>query len=304
VQNATSESPLERVGFIGTGVMGAQMCSRLMAAGYSLTVHSRTREKAEPLLARGAAWAENPGQVAKASDVVCTMVGLPVDVREIMLSDDGVLANAKRGALVIDMTTSEPTLAVELARLAADREIQCLDAPVSGGDVGARNGTLSIMVGGSAEAFERARPLLAHLGTTIVHQGPAGAGQHTKMVNQMLIGPMMIGVCEALSYAKHAGLDPKRVIESVANGAAGSWAIRNLGPRILDGDFEPGFFVEHFVKDLGIASSESAKLGLELAGLNLARRLYERLDAHGFGRKGTQALMLEIERPDEPGGKP
>jgi 3-hydroxyisobutyrate dehydrogenase len=292
------------VGFIGTGVMGARMCSRLIEGGYSLTIYNRTREKAEPLLARGARWAESPGEVAKASEVVCTMVGLPGDVREVMLGQDGVLENARAGALVVDMTTSEPTLAVELARVAAERETQCLDAPVSGGDVGARDGTLSIMVGGSLEAFERARPLLAQLGTTIVYQGPAGAGQHTKMVNQMLIGPMMIGVCEALSYAKHAGLDPKRVIESVGNGAAGSWAIRNLGPRILDGDFEPGFFVEHFVKDLGIARSESEKLGLDLPGLALAQRLYEQLKGHGFGRKGTQALMLEIERLEKPAKKP
>lgn len=276
--------------------MGARMCSRLIAAGYALSVHNRTRAKAEPVIAQGAKWAETPGAAADGADIVCTMVGLPSDVRDVMLSSGGVFDRASRGALVIDMTTSEPELAVELELSARERGIDCLDAPVSGGDIGARDGTLSIMVGGTARAFERARPLLANLGTTIIHQGPSGAGQHTKMVNQMLIGPLMIGVCEALLYAKKAGLDPERVIESVGSGAAGSWAIRNLGPRILKGDFEPGFFVEHFVKDLGIAQDEGKRMGLELPGLELSKHLYDELKRHGFGRKGTQALMLEIER--------
>jgi 3-hydroxyisobutyrate dehydrogenase len=276
--------------------MGFAMCSRLLDAGYPLIVHNRTAEKARALLDRGAQWADSPGDAARRADITFTIVALPADVREVMLGEDGVLRHAAHGSIVIDMTTSEPSLAVELSEKAKQKGIYCLDAPVSGGDVGAKNGTLSIMVGGDREVLDRVTPILSHLGKTIRHQGAAGSGQHTKMVNQMLIGPLMIGVCEALLYAKRAGLDARRVIESVGSGAAGSWAINHLGPRILDGDLAPGFLVEHFIKDMNIALMEGAKLGLELPGLELARKLYGTLLEQGHGRQGTQALMLELER--------
>jgi 3-hydroxyisobutyrate dehydrogenase len=224
------------------------------------------------------------------------MVGLPKDVRQVVLGEQGALKGASRGKLLIDMTTSEPSLAVEIHEQAAAVGVASLDAPVSGGDVGAQAGTLSIMVGGEEAAFAAALPLLEVLGKTIRHQGPAGAGQHTKMVNQMLIGPMMLGVCEALLYAERAGLDRSKVIESVGQGAAGSWCINHLGPRILKRDFEPGFFVEHFIKDLGIALQEGEHFGLQLPGLELAKKLYESVADAGYAHKGTQALMLELER--------
>jgi 3-hydroxyisobutyrate dehydrogenase len=283
-----------RVGWIGTGVMGLSMCGHVLDAGYAVTVHNRTRERAEPLVEKGATWADTPAAVAAASDVVCSIVGYPADVREVILGDAGALSGANAGAVLVDLTTSEPSLAVEIAGRAAEKDVASVDAPVSGGDVGARNATLSIMVGGDEEAVERVRPLLEVMGKTIVRQGGPGAGQHTKMVNQTLIASGMIGVCEALLYAYKAGLDLETVLESVAPGAAGSWSLSNYAPRMLKGDFEPGFVVEHFVKDMGIALAEARRMNLSLPGLALAEQLYVALVAQGKGRKGTHSLILAL----------
>jgi len=285
-----------RVGWIGTGVMGSAMCGHLMAAGYHATVYNRTRSKAKPLVDRGASEADSPRAVAEACDVVFTIVGFPEDVREVTLGAGGTLAGARPGTVLVDMTTSEPALARAIFEAAAAKGVPSVDAPVSGGDVGAREARLSIMVGGEAEVVAALNPLFRLLGQTIVHQGPAGAGQHTKMVNQVLIASNMIGVCEALLYGSKAGLDLEKVLESVGSGAAGSWSLSNLGPRMIAGNFEPGFFVEHFLKDLAIALAESRRMNLALPGLALAEQLYRAVEAQGLGRKGTHALMLALAR--------
>ncbi len=285
---------ITRIGWIGAGVMGAGMCGHLIRAGFAATVFNRTKSKAEPLLKAGAAWAENPRAVAEASDVIFTIVGYPADVRRVILGPDGVLAGCKPGNVVVDMTTSEPSLAVEIAQAAARRKVAAIDAPVSGGDVGAREASLSIMIGGDAQAIESLRPCWKAMGKTFVRQGGPGAGQHAKMVNQILIADNMLGVCEGLIYAYKAGLDLETVMQSVASGAAGSWSLSNLGTRIIAEDFAPGFFVEHFVKDLGIALNEAKRMKLSLPGLALANQLYLSLVAHGHGRSGTQALQLTL----------
>jgi 3-hydroxyisobutyrate dehydrogenase len=290
----TTRPESTRIGWIGTGVMGVSMCGHVLDAGYSVTVHNRTRERAEPLLERGAAWADTPAEVAAAADVVCSIVGYPSDVRAVILGDDGALSGAAPGSVLVDLTTSEPSLAVEVAEAAAAKGVTSIDAPVSGGDVGARNATLSIMVGGDEAAVERVRPLFEAIGKTIVRQGGPGAGQHTKMVNQTLIAGAMIGVCEALLYAYKAGLDLETVLRSVEPGAAGSWSLTNYAPRMLKGDFEPGFVVEHFIKDMGIALAEARRMNLSLPGLALAEQLYVALAAQGMGRKGTQSLILAL----------
>jgi 3-hydroxyisobutyrate dehydrogenase len=283
-----------RVGWVGTGVMGTSMCGHVLDAGYSLTITTRTRERAAPLLERGASWADSSADVAAAADVVFSIVGYPSDVRAVVLGEDGVLAGASRGSTFVDMTTSEPALAVEIHAEARERGVDAIDAPVSGGDVGAREGTLSIMVGGDETAVEHVRPLLETMGKTIVHQGGPGAGQHTKMVNQILIATGMIGVCEALLYGYKAGLDLECVMDSVASGAAGSWSLSNYGPRMLAGDFAPGFVVDHFVKDMGIALAEAKRAKLSLPGLALAEQLYVALQAQGGGRKGTHSLIQAL----------
>jgi 3-hydroxyisobutyrate dehydrogenase len=283
-----------RIGWIGTGVMGASMCGHLLEAGHTVTVHNRTREKAEGLLERGATWGDTPAGVAAAAEVVFTIVGYPADVRSVILGPDGVLEGARDGSTTVDMTTSEPSLAVEIYETARAKGVAAIDAPVSGGDVGARNATLSIMVGGDEDAVEQVRPLLETMGKTIVRQGGPGAGQHTKMVNQILIATGMIGVCEALLYGYRAGLDLETVLESVAGGAAGSWSLSNYGPRMLAGNFDPGFMVEHFVKDMGIALAEAKRMKLSLPGLALAEQLYVALIAQGHGRKGTHSLLLAL----------
>ena len=285
-----------RVGWVGTGVMGRWMCQHLMTKGYKATVYNRSKEKAQPLLEAGAAWDDTPRGVAERSDVVFAIVGFPRDVREVFLGPQGALAGSKVGAVLVDMTTSEPSLARELYEAAKAKGVASVDAPVSGGDVGARNAALSIMVGGDAEAVEAVRPLFECMGKTVVHQGPAGAGQHTKMVNQILIASGMVGVCEALLYGYKAGLDLKTVLQSVSVGAAGSWSLSNLAPRIMDRNFEPGFFVEHFLKDMGIALDEARRMNLALPGLALANQLYLAVQAQGWGRKGTHALMLALEQ--------
>ncbi|MCP4170645.1 MAG: NAD(P)-dependent oxidoreductase [Fuerstiella sp.] len=283
-----------RIGWIGTGVMGASMCGHLMDAGFSATVYSRTKSKSQPLLDKGGVWAESPRAVAQNSDVVFSIVGFPHDVRSVLLGDDGALAGANEGSVLVDMTTSQPSLAIEIYDTARDSGVSSVDAPVSGGDVGAKNGTLSIMIGGDSEVVEALQPCWNAMGQTIVHQGPAGAGQHTKMVNQTLIATGMIGVCEALLYGYKAGLDLETVMKSVSSGAAGSWSLSNLGPRIIGNNFDPGFFVEHFIKDMGIALEESRNLGLSMPGLALGHQLYLALQAQGHGRDGTHALQLAL----------
>jgi 3-hydroxyisobutyrate dehydrogenase len=283
-----------RIGWIGTGVMGTSMCGHLMSAGFSATVYNRTKAKAKGLLDKGASWAEGPRAVAEASDVVFTIVGFPADVRSVILGADGALAGSRPGTILVDMTTSEPSLAVEIAEAARKKDVHSVDAPVSGGDVGAKEARLSIMIGGEKEAVEALGPCWQAMGKTIVHQGGPGAGQHTKMVNQTLIASGMIGVCEALLYGYRAGLDLEVVMQSVASGAAGSWSLSNLGPRIIAGNFDPGFFVEHFIKDMGIALAESKRMKLSMPGLALAHQLYLALAAQGHERDGTHALQLAL----------
>ncbi|MHB8970414.1 MAG: NAD(P)-dependent oxidoreductase [Pirellulaceae bacterium] len=283
-----------RLGWMGTGVMGASMCGHLMTRGFSMTVYSRTKSKSQPLLDRGAQWADSPRAVAQASDVVFSMVGYPADVRQVILGDEGALAGLRPGNILVDMTTSEPALARTVAAAALDRGVYSIDAPVSGGDVGAREARLSIMIGGDRQVAESLQPCWEALGKTIVYQGGPGAGQHTKMVNQILIATNMIGVCEALLYAYRAGLDLNTVLQSVATGAAGSWSLSNLGPRIVRNQFEPGFLVEHFVKDMDIALQEANRMGLALPGLALARQLYAALVAQGHARDGTHSLQLAM----------
>jgi 3-hydroxyisobutyrate dehydrogenase len=295
-----------RVGWIGTGVMGLSMCGHVMARAAGVTVYSRTREKAQPLLDRGARWGDSPRRVAEASDVVFTMVGFPRDVREVYMGKDSVLEGARPGTILVDMTTTEPTLAREIDAEARARGLHSVDAPVSGGDVGAREARLSIMVGGEAEIVERIRPLLETMGKTIVHQGAAGTGQHAKMCNQIQIAGTMVGMCESLIYARKAGLDVETMLKSISGGAAGCWSLENLAPRICRRNFDPGFFVDHFVKDMGIALEEAKRMNLPLPGLALAHQLYITVQALGHGRKGTHALMLAIEHiagVSEPSGE-
>ena len=283
-----------KIGWIGTGVMGSSMVGHLIAAGFEAAVYNRSRSKAEPLLAKGAKWADTPKKVAEASDVIFAIVGFPADVREVMLGKDGALAGSKAGNILIDMTTSEPSLAIEIAEAAKAKGVHSVDAPVSGGDVGAKNAALSIMIGGDKDVVEALNPCWQAMGKTIVHQGGPGAGQHTKMVNQVLIATNMIGVCEALLYGYKAGLDLPTVMQSVSSGAAGSWSLSNLGPRIMNNNFDPGFFVEHFIKDMGIALAEAKRMGLCLPGLALAHQLYLSVKANGHGRDGTHALQLAL----------
>jgi 3-hydroxyisobutyrate dehydrogenase len=283
-----------RLGWIGTGVMGSSMCAHLLSAGYQVTVSTRTRSRADALIESGATWADTPSAVAKASDVVFTMLGYPSDVREVVLGPSGILSAAKEGSVIVDMSTSEPALAVQIAQAASQRGLHSLDAPVSGGDVGAKNATLSIMVGGSADVVDALQPCFQVLGSTIVRQGEAGSGQHTKMMNQIVIATNMVGVCEGLLYAYRAGLDLDTVLSSVSGGAAGSWSLSNLAPRLVAGNMAPGFFVDHFVKDMGIALSEASRMQLSLPGLALAHQLYIALQAQGGGRNGTQSLIRAL----------
>jgi 3-hydroxyisobutyrate dehydrogenase len=283
-----------KVGWIGTGVMGAPMAGHLQAAGHELYVYNRTKEKAEPLLGKGAHWCESAHEVTGHSEIVFTIVSLPVDVEEVYLGERGILSTEGPCRIVVDMTTSRPTLAQTIAKKASKVGMDSLDAPVSGGDIGARNATLAIMAGGDKKAFETVLPLFQLMGQNISYMGGPGAGQHTKMCNQILIAGTMIGVCESLLYGEKAGLDQQSVIDIIGKGAASCWAINNLGPRIVRGDFDPGFFVEHFIKDMGIALQEAAAVGLSLPGLALVQQLYLAVKAQGHGRAGTQALMLAL----------
>lgn len=278
------------IGFIGAGVMGKSMAEHILNAGFPLIVYTRSKEKATNLLVKGAKWADTPKEVAENANVIFSIVGYPADVEEIYLGEKGIITNGKEHTYIIDMTTSTPTLAIKLHQEAKEKRMHALDAPVSGGDIGAKNAKLSIMVGGDQADFQTIKPLLQLLGSNIVYQGNAGAGQHTKMCNQIAIASNMIGVCEAVVYAEKAGLNPENVLRSISSGAAGSWSLSNLAPRIIKGDFEPGFYIKHFIKDLRIALDEAKAMGIEVPGLQLAESLYTQLSSHGEQNSGTQAL--------------
>ncbi|EAD8220585.1 NAD(P)-dependent oxidoreductase [Listeria monocytogenes] len=282
---------MEKIGFVGTGVMGSSMAGHLLEAGYEVLVYTRTKTKAEDLLEKGALWIKTPGELANKVDILISMVGYPKDVEELYLGENGFLENLAVGTVAIDMTTSSPALAKKMAEFGREKGIGVLDAPVSGGDIGAKNGTLAIMVGGSEDVFLKVKPIFDILGNSVILQGDAGAGQHTKMVNQIAIASNMIGVTEAIIYAEAAGLNPSSVLDSISGGAAGSWSLANLIPRVLKDDFSPGFFIKHFIKDMGIAISEAKQMGLELPGLTLAEKMYQTLAEQGLSEEGTQALI-------------
>lgn len=292
--NSSSTKPT--VAFIGLGIMGQSMAGHLLAAGYPLAVYNRSPDKMAALVARGARACASPAQAAAGAQVVITMVGYPRDVEEVWLGPAGIVS-AARSALLIDMTTSSPELAQRLAQEGQAGGHRVLDAPVSGGDGGAREAKLSIMVGGEPAAFDEALPVLGCMGSNIRLMGPAGAGQHTKMANQLVIASTIMGVCEGLAYAQAAGLDPAAVLQAIGTGAAGSAQLNVMGPRIVKGDFAPGFFIEHFLKDLGIALTQAERLALQLPGANLSRTLYEQLSARGHTRSGTQALFKYYAEP-------
>lgn len=279
------------VGFIGLGVMGNSMAKHLLHAGYRLNVYSRTKEKAEEVISLGASWKGSVKELAKQSEIIITMIGYPKDVEEVYLGEQGIIEAANSGTHVIDMTTSQPALAKKIYEQASTKQIYVLDAPVSGGDIGAKEARLAIMVGGDKQAFDYCLPLFEAMGKNIVYQGAAGAGQNTKMCNQIAIASGMIGVCEAIAYAEKSGLDPATVLKSISTGAAGSWSLSNLAPRMLAEDYEPGFFVKHFIKDMGIAIEESNSMDINTPGLKLAYQLYEQLAEIGEENSGTQALV-------------
>lgn len=279
------------IGFIGTGVMGNSMARHIMNEGFQLIVYTRSKEKAQDLLENGARWAISPEELAQQADVIISMVGYPKDVEEIYLGEKGILKNSGRTKYVIDMTTSTPSLAGKIYEKALEGGVKALDAPVSGGDIGARERKLTIMAGGSKDDFEDIKSILEIFGTNIIYQGEAGAGQHTKMCNQIAIASNMIGVAEAVVYAKKAGLDPEKVLQSISAGAAGSWSLSNLAPRMIKGDFAPGFYIKHFIKDMGIALEEAEKMQMDVPGLKLAKSLYEELAEAGEESSGTQAIL-------------
>ena len=284
------------IGWVGTGVMGAPMAGHLRAAGHKLYVYNRTAAKAQVLVDAGAVLCESPREVARQSEFVFSIVGYPVDVESTYLSTDGILAGAKAGSVVIDMTTSEPALAKRICKVAGRQGVDVLDAPVSGGDIGARNAALAIMVGGEQSVFDRVKPLFQCMGKNIAYMGPTGAGQHTKMSNQILIAGTMIGTVESLLYAHRSGLNLEEVIPVIGSGAASSWSINNLGPRIVKGDFDPGFYIKHFVKDMGIALAEAKAMRLALPGLALVNQFYQAAIAQGLEDLGTQGLYKVLER--------
>ena len=294
-------SSLPRIGWIGTGVMGASMCGHLLAKGHPVAVSTRTKSKAENLVEKGAVWAATPRAVAEQSDVVFTIVGFPADVREVYFGSSGLLSAARAGQVFVDMTTTEPTLAKEIYESAKAKGASGVDAPVSGGDVGAKNATLSIMIGGDLSTVDSLMPMFEAMGKRILYQGGPGAGQHTKMCNQIVIAGSMIGVCESLVYGHKAGLSLETMLDCIRGGAAACWALDNLAPRVLKRDFAPGFFVEHFIKDMGIALAEADRMNLALPGLALVHQLYTSVRAQGHGRRGTQALVLALEEMSKTG---
>jgi len=280
-----------KIGWIGTGIMGSSMAGHLQGSGHELYVFNRTRQKADSILKRGGRWCESPADITGKAEIIFTMVGTPADVEEVYLGVQGILSVKGACRIAVDMTTSQPSLAKKIFTAAAESGISSLDAPVSGGDIGARNATLAIMVGGEKRTYDQVVPLFQLMGRNIAYMGEAGTGQHTKMCNQILVAGNMIGACESLLYASKIGLDKKAVIDIIGKGAAASWAINNYGPRIVQGDFNPGFMVNHFVKDMGIALREAASAGLALPGLALVHQLYVALQAQGQGACGTQALI-------------
>ncbi|MBP1968619.1 3-hydroxyisobutyrate dehydrogenase [Virgibacillus natechei] len=284
-----------KIGFIGTGVMGKNMIANLQKAGYPISLYTRTKEKAQGLLDNGAIWKSSIAELAKSTDVIITMVGYPADVEEVYFGQNGILENAKAGSYVVDMTTSKPSLAIEIYKQALEKNIYSMDAPVSGGDVGAINGSLAIMAGGDQHTFDSVLPLFDIVGENIIRQGGAGAGQHTKLANQITIASNMIGVCEAIAYSKRSGLDPMRVLDSITTGAAGSFSLSKLAPRMLEGDNAPGFYVKHFIKDMTIALESAEEMGLSTPGLSLSLDLYKELAEKGENDSGTQALIKLFE---------
>ncbi len=285
-----------RVGWIGTGVMGASMCGHLVTKGYPLVVYSRTQENARPLIEKGARWANSCVAVAEQTDVIFTMIGMPQDVQEVYFGNKGILQGTRPSQVLVDMTTSSPSLAREIDQTVRAKGAFAVDAPVSGGDVGARNGTLSIMVGGDADVVEALSLLFDCLGKSVVRQGNAGSGQHAKLCNQITIAGTMIGVCEGLLYGYKVGLDLQTLLQSISKGAAGCWTLDQLAPRIIERRFDPGFFVDHFVKDMGIALDEAKRAGLVLPGLALVHQLYVAVQAQGHGKSGTHALIFALEK--------
>jgi 3-hydroxyisobutyrate dehydrogenase len=283
------------VGFIGLGVMGKSMTGHILKAGYGVHVYTRTKAAAEDLVSKGAVWEDSVKTLSQKCRVIITMVGYPFDVEQVYLGEGGILAHAGKGALVIDMTTSSPDLAVRIYEKARLSGIEALDAPVSGGDLGAKNATLSIMAGGDRAAFDRALPLFEVIGKNIVFQGKPGSGQHTKMANQIAIAAGMVAVCESIAYARKAGLDPETVLKSIGAGAAASWSLNNLGPRMITGNMEPGFYIKHFIKDMKIAVESSRHFDFRTPGLDLTLSLYEKLAQMGYEDKGTQALFKLFE---------
>ncbi|XQY93230.1 NAD(P)-dependent oxidoreductase [Metabacillus sp. HB246100] len=281
----------QTIGFIGLGVMGKSMATNIMKAGYPINVYTRTKQKAKELLELGATWKDSIKEISEESDIIITIIGYPKDVEEVYLGENGIVQSAKLGAYLIDMTTSQPSLAKKIYDVAKEKSISALDAPVSGGDIGAREARLAIMVGGDEDAYEHCLPIFQAMGQNIVYQGQAGSGQHTKMCNQIAIASGMIGVCEAIAYAEKSGLNPETVLKSISTGAAGSWSLSNLAPRMLKEDYEPGFYIKHFLKDMGIALEETKDMAIEVPGLQLAYSLYEKLANQGDEDKGTQALV-------------
>lgn len=281
---------ISSIGFIGLGIMGQCMAGHLLAAGYKIHVFNRTQSKTDTLVTKGAIWHPNPGAAAAQSDMIITMVGFPADVEEVYFGPNGIIAHAKN-AILVDMTTSSPSLARKIALEAAKRGLETLDAPVSGGDIGARDAKLTIMVGGKKAVFDQALPILQKLGTSIVLQGPVGMGQHTKMCNQIVIASTIMGVAEGLSYAKKVGLDPAVVLQSIGGGAASGFQLNVLGAKMIIGDYAPGFYVEHFIKDLTIAIAEAEQMQLPLPGLALAKSLFEKMADRGLQRDGTQGIF-------------
>jgi 3-hydroxyisobutyrate dehydrogenase len=300
INDRIKERAMKKIGWIGTGVMGKSMCIHILKNGYPLSVYNRTKEKAGELCSQGAAWLATPGDVAAASDVTFTMVGEPADVEQVILGKGGVLERSRPGSVIVDMTTSEPSLARRIYEEAKGKSVSSLDAPVSGGDVGAREGTLAIMAGGDEEAFKRVLPVFELMGKNIAYMGGPGMGQHTKMSNQIVIAAAMVGVVESLLYARRAGLDLDAVIDIIGKGAASSWSLNQLGRRIVKGDFAPGFYIRHFVKDMGIALLEARRMKLSLPGLALANQFYTAAMAEGLETEGTQALYKVLDKLNRP----
>ncbi|MEJ8778049.1 NAD(P)-dependent oxidoreductase [Pseudogracilibacillus sp. ICA-222130] len=283
------------IGFIGIGVMGESMARHLMNAGYPLHIFTRTKKKAHTLMEEGAIWEDSVTNIAKKSDIIITIIGTPKDVEDVYFNRNGLIAHAKPGTYLIDMTTSKPSLAKEIYEKAKEKDLHALDAPVSGGDVGAKNAKLAIMVGGEENVFREMLPIFQIMGENIRLQGPAGSGQHTKAVNQISIAPAMVGLCEALMYAKNAGLDPKEVLASISTGAAGSWSMDNYAPRMIDGNFDPGFAIKHYIKDMKIALESAKEMNMQTPGLELALTMYEKLAEIGESENGIHALLKYYE---------